>query len=293
MGAVPSANYYESDVDLYNTGGAPGHAFVASRPPPQRHSYYENASTGGDPFSRATASVSAEKSGSKKHLNKFFTFRGKRNRHDYVVKSKSSQAFISEEAKTTTKLVTDESFSLLSSSYSIKSRASTGTTHRESTKTDEIDKQSSMNPCKTNNTSCSSGCSSAASSSNLSRSSRLSHRSSNNTRHSESPLSCVSTSGYQSSGGPKRVTATATSLTVNTEYDLFNINYLHDINATKEEASAEVREGKEALKHSHKNSVSSSLLNKLGHYLKASTQEADDLCDVSSSQAWVIGFFCL
>ena len=245
MGAVPSANYYESDIDLYPVNG------VISDKLAQRHSYYENNKSN-NINSNSTSKIAQRLkssvpnisySHSKKEpikkptkINRFFTFRQKCE-DKYFLKSKSTHNFLSKSSSSSitngqngrgvendenvvdqiesssdpSKNLMDESLglvtsrsgsmSLLSSSYSIKSRISThlnkASTPNEAIEMDkcligkDVESTSKIN---SNNTSCSSGCSSAASSSNLSRNSRLSH----SNRQQDSPLSSIST-GYQSS----------------------------------------------------------------------------------------------
>jgi len=262
MGAVPSANYYESDIDLYPVNGMINDKLA------QRHSYYENSKIINNNnnnmdskstsqlsqhlkssvpnmnylnFNENTSSSNKKEPSMKKHkkLQRFFTFRQKcedknflksKSTHNFLRKSSSSSNTSGHNRRQTEhnvdrhqmdssldppKNAMDESLglvtsrsgsmSLLSSSYSIKSRMSANL-NKASTPNDAIEVEKSLINSKEaehkihlNNTSCSSGCSSAASSSNLSRNSRLSH--SNRQQH-DSPLSSIST-GYQSSSGNK------------------------------------------------------------------------------------------
>jgi hypothetical protein len=257
MGAVPSANYYESDIDLYPVNGMINDKLA------QRHSYYENSKNNNNMDSKSTSQLSQHLKSSvpnmnylnfnenttsnnkkepsmKKHkkLQRFFTFRQKcedknflksKSTHNFLRKSSSSSNSSRHNRRQTehnvdrhqidssldpSKNVMDESLglvtsrsgsmSLLSSSYSIKSRMSNNL-NKASTPNDAIQMEKSLinkeaeHKIHLNNTSCSSGCSSAASSSNLSRNSRLSH--SIRQQH-DSPLSSIST-GYQSSSGNK------------------------------------------------------------------------------------------
>lgn len=249
MGAVPSANYYESDIDLYAATNG-----ITAGKLAQRHSYYENnkintnanntsqiaqrlkSSVPNISYSSFSETLSNTKKQphikKKKKLNRFFTFRQKSENKNFL-KSKSTHNFLSKSMpndqneehvvvnQTSSSLLDpskhlmDESLglvtsrsgsmSLLSSSYSIKSRISSHL-NKASTPNDaiEIDKVLlNGKEIETNtkiNTSCSSGCSSAASSSNLSRNSRLSH----SNRQQDSPLSSIS-AGYQSSSGNKQL----------------------------------------------------------------------------------------